>query len=111
MSHTKEELITMQNNLGLGHKGEIILTTQQRVDENQPMIAKDVVDVKHAERLVLCWNSHNDLLAACKESQKRLIFLQRKIVEAKSIIMDGIEIRKTASCISFIEVALAKRKK
>jgi len=50
------------------------------------------------------------LLDACKESQKRLTFLQKKIVEAKLIIMDGIEIRKTASCISFVEAAIAQAK-
>lgn len=57
----KDDLIAMQMNLGLGHKGEIILTTQGRVNENQPMIAKDVIDVEHAERLVLSWNSHDKL--------------------------------------------------
>ena len=66
MSHTEGDLIAMQQNLGLGHKGEIILTTQLRVDENQPIIAKDVIDKEHAERLALCWNSHDALLAACK---------------------------------------------
>lgn len=50
------------------------------------------------------------LLEACKEGRKRLAFLQKKIVEAKLIIMDGVEIRKTASCVSFIEAVIAEAK-
>ena len=61
-----EQLIAMQQNLGLGHKGEIIITTQERVDNNRPMIAKDIINAEHAEWLTLCWNSHDDLLAACE---------------------------------------------
>lgn len=74
---TKGKLITMQDNLGHGRWGAIILTTQERVDNNRPMIARDIVDSDHAQRLVLCWNehdklkakadNHNELLAACKD--------------------------------------------
>ncbi len=58
MERTK--LIAMQNNLGLGHKGDIILTTQNRVDNNLPMIAKDIIDAEHAEHLISCWNAFED---------------------------------------------------
>ena len=66
------KLIAMQANLGLGHKGEIILTTQERVDKNQPMIAKDIIDAEHADRFVLCWNSHDDLLKRIEKLEKGL---------------------------------------
>ena len=52
-----------------------------------------------------------DLLEACKEGKIRLAFLQRKIVEAKLVIVDGIEIRRTAACIKFMEQAITKTKK
>lgn len=60
------KLIAMQKNLGLGHKGDIWLTTQERVNANQEPIAKDIIDEEHAKKLVRRWNSHDDLLAACK---------------------------------------------
>ena len=54
--YTKDELIAMQNNLGLGHYGEIILTTQKRVDDNLEPIAKDIVSESYANELVRRWN-------------------------------------------------------
>ena len=55
MEHTK--LIAMRNDLGLGHKGDILLTTQERVDNNQEPIAKDIIDEEHAKELVRRWNA------------------------------------------------------
>ncbi len=62
----KEKWIVMQTNLGMGHYGELIITTQERVDNNLPMIAKDVVDEEHACRICQCVNAYKALLDACK---------------------------------------------
>lgn len=80
-------LIAMQANLGLGHKGEIIITTQKRVDENQPMIAKDIIDKDHAEHLVKCWNEYDEL-------QKQSDLLTLGLLEEK---------RKTSKLIDVID--------
>ena len=59
---TKDEMIAMQNNLGLGHRGDIILTTQKRIDDNKEPIAKDIFNEAYAKELVRRWNSQPDLL-------------------------------------------------
>ncbi len=74
--------------------------------------ARNEVGISYAteEEAIKHWNtrnSHDALLAACEEGEQRLAFLQRKIVESSLIIVDGIEIRKTASCIKFIKEAIA----
>ena len=60
MEHTK--LIAMQENLGLGHKGNILITTEKRVDKNLPPIATEIIDDDFAHRIVLCCNSHDELV-------------------------------------------------
>lgn len=52
MSETGIKLIAMQNNLGLGHKGDIIITTQNRIDNNQEPVAKDIQGDSFATELV-----------------------------------------------------------
>ena len=71
MEHTKGELIAMQKDLGLGHKGDILLTTQERVDNNQEAIAKDIIDIEHTKELVRRWNEYPDL----KQQRDDLIVL------------------------------------
>lgn len=66
MTTTKHTLIAMQNDLGHGHGVDILLTTQERVDNNEEPIAKDIVNKKYAEFIVRAANSHEELLAACK---------------------------------------------
>jgi hypothetical protein len=66
MKHTEGKLIAMQNNLGLGHKGDILITAQERIDNNLPALAKDIIDEVFARRICLCVNSHNELVEACK---------------------------------------------
>ncbi len=63
---TKEKLVAMRKKLGLGHKGDIIITTPERVNKNQPMIAKDIISTDYAEEILLRWNSFDDLYEACK---------------------------------------------
>ena len=91
MEHTK--LIAMRKNLGLGHKGDILLTTQERVDNNQEPIVKDVIDEEYAQELVRRWNSQPDLLEACEVAilalthqpinQKDIEFIQQAIAKAE----------------------------
>ena len=57
-----EKLIAMQENLGLGHKGTVIITTQKRVDGNIPCIAT-VNEPEQALSLVDRWNAHDTLKA------------------------------------------------
>jgi len=97
MIHTEEKLIAMQNDLGHGHKGDIILTTQDRVDNNLPKIAKNVLNPEYAEQLIRCWNAFNEdsmvdnLLAACKDARKWLEdFIECK---AKSSELSAFELK------------------
>ncbi len=77
MEHTK--IIAMQTDLGLGHKGEIILTTRERVDKNLPMIARDILNKQYAEHFVYRWNAFEEdglvenLVGACKRAHGRLL--------------------------------------
>ncbi len=48
------------------------------------------------------------LLEALKESRKRLVFLHQAIRGETKPIFDDIEIRKTGSCIIFIDEAIAE---
>ncbi len=52
-----------------------------------------------------------DLLAALKEGRKRLAFLHQAIRDKAKPIFDDIEIRKTGSCIIFIDESIAKTDK
>lgn len=54
------ELIAMQKDLGLGHKGDILLTTQKRFDSNQEAIAKDIIDKDYAEKIIHRYNAFED---------------------------------------------------
>lgn len=78
-----EELIAMQKNLGLGHKGEIIITTQERVDNNQPIIAKDIIDEEHAKELVRRYNSWPELYEACKQTGEAKYILEKIVAYCK----------------------------
>ena len=79
MEHTK--LIALQNDLGLGHKGDIVLTTQKRVDSNQEPIAKDIIHRDFAVDFVRRWNAFeeggmvDELRKACEETQKLFAFI------------------------------------
>ncbi len=53
------KLIAMRNNLGHGHKGDIIITTQERLDKNFPPVAKDIVNEAFAMAIVDAYNSVN----------------------------------------------------
>lgn len=63
---TEGKLIAMRKNLGFGHKGDILITTHQRVNANQEPITKDIIDESHAFEIIRRWNSQPDLLKACK---------------------------------------------
>ena len=89
MEHT-EKLIAMRNNLGLGHKGDIILTTQHRFDNNLPPIAKDIEDEPRAQRLVTCWNEHDELAATVISSQmlNEALMGENAKLQAKAELLD-----------------------
>jgi len=57
----EEKLIVMQENLGLEHRGEILITTQERVDTNQKPIARDVVNSDIAFKLTERYNEHRSV--------------------------------------------------
>ena len=50
-------LIPMQENLGLGHKGNILITTQERIDKNLPPIANNILDEDFSH--LICRNVNN----------------------------------------------------
>ncbi len=54
-----EKLIAMRNNMGHGHVGDIIITTQERVDKNFPPIAKDIVNETYAMAIINAYNNVN----------------------------------------------------
>lgn len=54
-----KKLIAMRNDLGHGHKGDIIITTQERVDKNFPPIAKNIINEEYATAIVNAFNSIN----------------------------------------------------
>ena len=60
--HKAKELIVMRKDLGLGHKGEILITTQERVDANQEPIARDIDGEDRALRLTKRWNLYPILI-------------------------------------------------
>ena len=62
----KQAVIAVIKSLGHGHFGDIVLTTQERIDNNEEPIAKDIIDEEHAEFLCCAANSHDELLKACK---------------------------------------------
>lgn len=74
----KDNLIALQKNLGHGHRGDILLTTQERVDTNQEPIAKDIVNEDHAMKLIYRWNAFekdglvDELLKLCEDAKKFL---------------------------------------
>ena len=67
-----EKLIAMQENLGLGHKGTVIITTQKRVDDNVPCIAT-VNEPEQALSLVDRWNAHDTLQAQAELLDEMII--------------------------------------
>jgi len=70
MGHT-EEWIIMQKDLGLGHKGNIIVTTQRRIDENVPWIADCGCEVDaEANARLIC--AAPKLKKACNDTQELL---------------------------------------
>ena len=69
----KPELIAMQDNLGLGHKGRIIITTQKRVDENLPWIAElPSTEEGAALSLITRCNEYDSLKAKADRYEKAL---------------------------------------
>ena len=66
---SEKRLIVMQNNLGHGHVGDILITTQSRVDNNGEPIAKDIIDQQYALELVQAYNSHKALVDALEAWQ------------------------------------------
>ena len=67
MSEAKHtSLIAMQENLGLGHKGNILITTKERVNNNYLPIADQIINIEWANKLCLAWNNHDELVEALK---------------------------------------------
>lgn len=58
------DLIAMQENLGLGNKGRILITTQERVNENLPAIAQDIIDEDFAHLICNRVNKYDALLSS-----------------------------------------------
>lgn len=100
----KTKFIVMQANLGLGHKGEIIITTQERHDNHLPPIAKDIVDLSFAKKIVEAMNNYSsEMKQAVKNIKKtKAYILQQKnqksnlhywsleqLLDGKSIRIDG----------------------
>jgi len=105
------KLIAMQNNLGQGHKGDIILTTQERVDAEEPMIAKSIIDKKYAMQLVNCYNAFekdglvDELMDSCKAGLGAMKVVVEDSVKTELSIISLYTIRKR---IKQIKVVLKK---
>lgn len=54
--------IPMREDLFMGHKGKIIITTQERIENNIPPIAEGIIDEDTAHLICNCVNSHNESL-------------------------------------------------
>lgn len=59
------------------------------------------------QRIDKRFQSHDALLEACKEGRRRIAFLHQNIRGEAKLIFDDIEIRKTGSCIIFLDEATA----
>lgn len=59
----KTDLIAMRDDLGLGHKGNILITTQEKVDHNLPPIATSLLGEEWATCIVNRVNQHDTLTA------------------------------------------------
>jgi len=82
--HSKDELIAMRENLGHGHKGNILITTQERVNANQPPIATDIIDEATAMELIHRYNTQHELLEACKGMNEAEANLEKIIAYCKT---------------------------
>lgn len=81
MEHTQEKWVALQKNLGLGHKGNIIIATQELIDSDIPWIADcgyTEQSEANARRICHCVNNfdevekqRDDLLEACKRIKER----------------------------------------
>jgi len=82
-SKIKEQtnLISMQENLGLGHKGNILITTQERINKNLPPIANNILDEDFAYLICKRINNFDDLLSACKAQHKAIDILFALLIE------------------------------
>lgn len=107
MSHTKGELIAMQMNLGLGHRGEIILTTQERIDNNLEPLAKDIFSEASAKDFVHRWNSQPDLLEACEAWMK----VESEMGDKHPCPDLALRAQYRKQAVALTEAALAKAKK
>ena len=81
MSHTKGELIAMQMNLGLGHRGEIILTTQERIDNNFEPLAKDIFSEATAEDFCRRWNAFEQQPPAGEFTKEAIDTIEHLLIE------------------------------
>ena len=66
MSHTKGAIEYSEvtcNAIDLVSKEDDVVVTQVMGEEGDDLSAREI---DNAHRLVLCWNSHDDLLVACK---------------------------------------------
>ena len=84
-----EKLIALQDQLGLGHKGKVIITTQGRIDENKPWIAElPSSEIGAAMSLIDHWNEH-DTLKAKAELFDEFVYVSHWINKFISTSCDG----------------------
>jgi len=81
---SKDELIAMREDLFHGHKGNILITTQERVNANQPPIATDIIDEATAMELIHRYNTQHELLEACKDMDMAETNLKKIIAFCKT---------------------------
>ncbi len=105
------ELIAMQDNLGLGHKGDILLTTQKRIDNNQEPIAKNIIHRDFAVDIVRRWNAFekdglvDELRVACGIGLESMRGLMAIGIETGASNQAK---RKHEEHIKFVEAAITK---
>ena len=87
------------------------LVRPSRFDRQEARYAKEMQQQADDAQLIASapetLRQRDALLEALKESRRRLVFLHQAIMGETKPIFDDIEIRKTGSCIIFIDEAIA----
>jgi len=104
----KEKLIVMVKNLGLGHYGDILITTQERVAANQPPIASDLLDEAWALSICHCMNEidklRKDRIALLDACEKAKIVLNA----VESVYPGRFDVKALDCCVAAITLVEKK---
>ncbi len=66
MKEAKHTLVVMVDNLGQGHQGNILITTEERIKDRTPPVADHIVTKEYAHFIVQACNSNAEREAVIK---------------------------------------------